>query len=287
MNSLMEITYYLHSGFSCAIDSNLLIFDYWLGEQKELDKDCQLTVEKLKEYSNVYVFISHKHPDHFDQIVYEWYPDVKVNYIVSYDMPVGTRGKRMSPGDVYQINEHMSVYAYDSTDLGVSFLIQYDDINIFHAGDLNFWHWRDESTAKEIDEAETQFKKAVEPLTKQKIDIAFFPVDPRQGRMFDAGANYFILQVKPRVMIPMHFWKRTEIAVEFARRCKTRDTEIIALTQSGEKMIVDIEDNNMIINVYKKEVGKRIEKRENQIEFSSLNNNDPFVDSDLPVKLDE
>ena len=52
-------------------------------------------------------------------------------------------------------------------------------------------------------------------------------------------------------------------------------------------MIVDIEDNNMIINVYKKEVGKRIEKRENQIEFSSLNNNDPFVDSDLPVKLDE
>ena len=36
----------------------------------------------------------------------------------------------MSPGDVYQINEHMSVYAYDSTDLGT--LIQYDDINIFH-----------------------------------------------------------------------------------------------------------------------------------------------------------
>ena len=36
MNKRMQVTYYLHSGFSCAKDEVLLVFDYWLGEHREL-----------------------------------------------------------------------------------------------------------------------------------------------------------------------------------------------------------------------------------------------------------
>lgn len=68
-----------------------------------------------------------------------------------------------------------------------------DGFHVFHAGDLNFWHWRDESTVREIDEADEAFRQAVDPIMAEEIDLAFFPVDPRQGRMYDAGANYFIL----------------------------------------------------------------------------------------------
>ena len=210
-----------------AKDGVLLIFDYWEGEHGELAMDKRITPALLREYREIYVFISHPHPDHMDPAVMTWHQEAPVTYIVSYDMPVGTRGKRMNVGDTLRLGEHGTVTAYDSTDLGVSWLVELDGIRIFHAGDLNFWHWREESTVQEIDEAEEAFRKACAPLEGQPIDLCFFPVDPRQGRLFDAGANYFILPVKPRLLIPRHFWGRAEVASEFARRARCRARRVV------------------------------------------------------------
>ena len=289
MSKIVDVTYYVHSGFSCAIDGNFFIFDYWRGQDPEELEGHDLTVEKLKNYKNVYVFITHSHPDHFDPIVYEWYKELPVNYIVSYEMPIGSRGKRMNPGDTYKISEKIQVKAFDSTDLGVSHLLSYEDINIFHAGDLNFWHWREESTAQEIDEAEVQFKNAMEPIKKENIDIAFFPVDPRQGRLFDAGANYFLMSVKPRLMIPMHFWQKNEIAVEFARRSRSRDSEVLAMTKPGEKIRLEFkEDGYMVINILdNKRTDSVFADRDGYIDLDKYEEKDPFQDTDLPVKFDE
>ena len=289
MSKIVDVTYYVHSGFSCAIDGNFFIFDYWRGQDPEELEGHDLTLEKLKNYKNVYVFITHSHPDHFDPIVYEWYKELPVNYIVSYEMPIGSRGKRMNPGDTYKISEKIQVKAFDSTDLGVSYLLSYEDINIFHAGDLNFWHWREESTAQEIDEAEVQFKNAMEPIKKENIDIAFFPVDPRQGRLFDAGANYFLMSVKPRLMIPMHFWQKNEIAVEFARRSRSRDSEVLAMTKPGEKIRLEFTDDGyMVINILdNKRTDSVFADRDGYIDLDKYEEKDPFQDTDLPVKFDE
>lgn len=289
MSKIVDVTYYVHSGFSCAIDGNFFIFDYWRGQDPEELEGHELTVEKLKNYKNVYVFITHSHPDHFDPIVYEWYKELPVNYIVSYEMPIGSRGKRMNPGDTYKISEKIQVKAFDSTDLGVSYLLSYEDINIFHAGDLNFWHWREESTAQEIDEAEVQFKNAMEPIKKENIDIAFFPVDPRQGRLFDAGANYFLMSVKPRLMIPMHFWQKNEIAVEFARRSRSRESEVLAMTKPGEKIRLEFTDDGyMVINILdNKRTDSVFADRDGYIDLDKYEEKDPFQDTDLPVKFDE
>jgi L-ascorbate metabolism protein UlaG (beta-lactamase superfamily) len=289
MSKIVDVTYYVHSGFSCAIDENFFIFDYWRGQDPEELEGHDLTVEKLKNYKNVYVFITHSHPDHFDPIVYEWYKELPVNYIVSYEMPIGSRGKRMNPGDTYKISEKIQVKAFDSTDLGVSYLLSYEDINIFHAGDLNFWHWREESTAQEIDEAEVQFKNAMEPIKKENIDIAFFPVDPRLGRLFDAGANYFLMSVKPRLMIPMHFWQKNEIAVEFARRSRSRDSEVLAMTKPGEKIRLEFTDDGyMVINILdNKRTDSVFADRDGYIDLDKYEEKDPFQDTDLPVKFDE
>ena len=56
------------------------------------------------------------------------------------------------------------------------------------------------------------------------------------GAMYDAGALHFAMNVKPRVMIPMHFWGRADAALEFARRNRSRQVEIIALTRPGETL---------------------------------------------------
>ena len=211
------ITHYYHSGFSVASERTLAVFDYWRGEHGELTPDRQLTPDLLKQYENVFVFISHEHIDHLDPIVFSWSEAGNVSYIVSSDMPVGTRGKRMAPGDTLKLSDELTATAFDSTDLGVSFLVDFCGIRLFHAGDLNFWHWREESTMQEIEEADAEFRKAVQPLSKESIDVAFFPVDPRQGTMFEAGANYFILTVKPRILIPMHYFHRADTAMDYAR----------------------------------------------------------------------
>ena len=115
------ITHYYHSGFSVAGEHTLLVFDYWRGERGELTPEIQLTPEKLRAYENVFVFISHEHIDHLDPIVFSWNAAGNVSWIVSSDMPVGTRGKRMAPGDTVKLSEEVTVTAFDSTDLGVSF----------------------------------------------------------------------------------------------------------------------------------------------------------------------
>ena len=70
MSAAMTVTYYLHSGFSCAVDRILLIFDYWLGEHRELAEDRRIQPADFDRYDEIYVFISHSHPDHFDPEVY-------------------------------------------------------------------------------------------------------------------------------------------------------------------------------------------------------------------------
>ena len=246
MSQSFDITHYYHSGFSVANGDTLLVFDYWRGEEGELTEDLELSAAKIREFAHVVVFISHEHIDHLDPVVFSWKDLTDVSYIVSSDMPVGTRGKRMAPGDEYSPAEGVRITAYDSTDLGVSFLVDFRGVRFFHAGDLNFWHWREESTMKEIEEADAEFRKAVAPLSGAEIDVAFFPVDPRQGSMFEAGANYFILSVKPRVLIPMHYFHRADVAEEYARTASCRSTEVVAMPLYGETLTLNVDEEGYL-----------------------------------------
>lgn len=300
MSKTLMITHYYHSGFSVADEDVMLVFDYWRGEEGELTPELELTGAELAKYKHVFVFISHEHMDHMDPIVFSWKNAANVSYFVSSDMPVGTRGKRMAPGDSITLKEGLSVTAFDSTDLGVSFLVTWDDFRLFHAGDLNYWHWRDESTMQEIEEAETEFRKAIEPLTKEHIDLAFFPVDPRQGFMYDAGANYFIIAVKPTLFIPMHYFHRADVAMEFARTAGNRNTEVVAMPGYGDVMRLDITDDGYFDLSFPKrhipdgmaddrtsdEEEEKNMKKEDQKRVSPLETiyeEDPFIESDLPL----
>ena len=279
MSQQLKITHYYHSGFSVEADDLLFVFDYWRGEHQELTGYRQLLPDDLKKYRAVYVFISHEHIDHMDPIVFTWKDLAPVNYIVSSDMPVGTRGKRMAPGDLLELEQGITVKAFDSTDLGVSYLLDIHGITVFHAGDLNFWHWRDESSIQEIEEAEKEFQTAIKPLSREKIDVAFFPVDPRQGTMFEAGANYFILAVKPRLMIPMHYFHRTEIILEYARTASCRSTEVLAMPGIADRILLTFDDNGyMNISFPKQEAPQKEEETLEEIEEDN-----PFFESDLPL----
>lgn len=249
----------------------------------------RITADKLKDYEQVFVFISHAHPDHFDPKVYEWGGEVPVTYIIGYDLPGDIRGTRLWPGDLVQLNSRLTVQAFDSTDLGVSFYVTLDGLHLFHAGDLNFWHWREESTVQEIEEAEHDFHRVCRDIIGLPIDICMFPTDPRQGRLYDAGANYFIMCARPRVLIPMHFWSKSDVIQEFARRARSNQTEVVALTEYGERMIIETEEDGfMTINLLPPDVPLAQEylPQDQEVDMAGYEGDDPFWNTDEPINID-
>ena len=148
---------------------------------------------------------------------------------------------------------------------------------------------------QEIEEADAEFRKAVQPISKEKIDVAFFPVDPRQGTMFEAGANYFILTVKPRILIPMHYFHRADTAVDYARTASCRTTEVIALPGYGDKLKIRMDEEHYLNVSFPSEEEPEEEAEEEAPEESEeselpldetetmLSEDDPFLESDLPL----
>lgn len=291
MEKQLKIIYHYHSGFSVQVGGTLLVFDYWEGEDRSLSQVGRINTKFLSAFEKIYVFISHAHPDHLDPIVYMWeHEGLPVSYIVAGDMPVGTRGKRLNPGQEKQLDDQLSVKAFPSTDLGVAFLVKAYGLHIFHAGDLNLWHWRQESTLREIEAAEQAFYEAVEPIRSEYIDVAMFPVDPRQGMMYDAGANHFILTMKPRVFIPMHWQDRPEVAIDFARRARSSTTEVLALTRPG--VVANLSFRDAVLDIHIIEPPKDFDdlplapsRRPEPSSTLPGESEDPFADSDLPVDL--
>lgn len=289
MDGQCEVVFYHHSGFTVSRDDTIAVFDYWEDAPGTLPEDKRLTPERLKKFQYVYVFTSHAHPDHMDPVIYTWEKELPIVYITSYDTPVGVRGRRMSPGDEMPLKNGVRVKAFDSTDTGVSFLLDLYGVKVFHAGDLNLWHWREESSLKEIQAAEKAFEAAVAPITREKVDIAMFPVDPRQGAMFDAGANHFILSVKPKVLIPMHWQGRPEVATDYARRASNKSTGVFALTKPRERLNVRFQDDVMSIEVFNQKEApaavsqpKEEQKARETVLFTE---EDPFWESDMPVNM--
>ncbi|HBV88291.1 MAG TPA: hypothetical protein DEF42_16970 [Desulfosporosinus sp.] len=131
----IRIKYLYHSGFLVETDKNLLIFDYYQGHVDGLVKECA---------KNIFVFSSHSHPDHFNPVILEWQKDKpNIQYILSYEIKVPQALKNINhlfPDEKLEIGD-LKIKVYDSTDIGVSFLVQVEGIRLFHAGDLNWWYW--------------------------------------------------------------------------------------------------------------------------------------------------
>lgn len=287
----VTVTYFHHSGFTVGCDSTLLVFDYWRGERNEVTPELALSEADFKGYSQVLFFVSHEHPDHYDQAIYDFKHLNFVHYIISADMPPEAMGDRMAVGD-RRTYGGVAVTAYASTDLGVSYYVEIGGLHIFHAGDLNLWHWREESTLRQITQAENLYYDAVKPLIGKPIDVCMFPVDPRMGGMYEAGANHFIMTCKPHVFIPMHWQGRPEISNDFARRCRTKYTEGLALTTLRERAVITFDQNSINIHVYlSAEQEDMLKRRQRSTEsddvvqkaLRALEHTDPFAESDLPV----
>lgn len=233
----IKVYYVYHSCFIVELDSCYMMFDYFKHYDfiEEYDFDFDYLLKTILESNKpFYIFASHSHGDHFNKKIFE-YDSHKTHYIFSDDIKLEkafTNIHFISSGNTLKLGE-IVIDTFPSTDLGVSFMIDIGNTVIFHAGDLNWWAWSDD-TKEEAEYMENLYKSAVEQIKKinKSIDIAFFPVDTRLEENYSIGGQYFIEQLKPKIFIPMHFSDEVHTTELFYQenQYKYLETKIIKIT---------------------------------------------------------
>ena len=246
----MEVQFIYHSAYLVELTGSYLLFDYYQGELPELDPDKPF-----------YIFSSHRHYDHFSAVIFQLakkYP--KCIYILSEDIPEGVVSQsleelgeepkiyRVSPGG-WLIPENrgekkssIEVEVFDSTDVGVSFLVKAEGLRIFHAGDLNDWAWvnvprsRSDAMHDHFIRAVEEIRKAVEGRTKDGylLDVLFQPMDPVLGEAVFQGPVEFLRRIPVRHMFPMHMWEQYSIGEKFLRQYPEYQSCFHPVTKPGE-----------------------------------------------------
>lgn len=209
MDKKIKVWYLGHSGFAVNLDEKLLIFDYYLDDSEDNKRSLSSGVIDPSEIKDkeVFVFASHGHPDHFNPVILSWKEQLpRVHYFLSYDIPKKYHRewtKILKNNEAYQ-DEKLSIQTFKSTDEGIAFLINIDGISIYHAGDLNWWHWNGEPDSWNNDMA-AQFKREVSLIKNHSIDIAFLTADPRLESAELTGIKWFLDEVDVKIAFPMHF----------------------------------------------------------------------------------
>lgn len=213
----MKVTYLKHSGFMVESRNYIYLFDYIGGN---IDK-------AIKSDKKIYVMVSHIHDDHFSKIIFDIATKHdNVTYVLSYDVVKKIKKNailskmteqlniiRVQAHEKYKIDD-IVVETLKSTDEGVAFIVSEKDGTIYHAGDLNWWHWDGEPKSWNRN-MEVNFKREIDSMKGRKIDIAFVPLDPRQEEAYYMGMDYFIKNVGANEIYPMHFWGEPRIIYRY------------------------------------------------------------------------
>ena len=207
----MDLWYLYQSGFALRTEQHLLIFDYYRDEpQGGTLADGVLSPSDLAG-QDVVVLVSHQHSDHYNPVIFSWQkaPVKRIRYLLSDDIPPHPGALQAGPGQTLDLGD-LTVRTLLSNDEGVAFLLTVDGHTIYHAGDLNWWHWDGESDEYNADMG-ARYTSQIDLLRGLSIDLAFLPVDPRLERTYAFGIDYFMRTVGTRIAIPMHFADHPEV----------------------------------------------------------------------------
>lgn len=197
----VTITYLAHSGFAVETDSKVLVFDYYKDPAGVVDAYARGT-------KPLWFFVSHLHGDHFTRRIAA-FTHAAAHYVyhedVPFEAPETQKAHPMKVYDTCTIGDTV-ITQYGSTDEGGSFYVKTDGLRIYHAGDLNWWHWlgdTDENNAV----AKENFEREMKHLDGQTFDIVFFPVDARLEGAREWGVTGFLAQTHVTAcLVPMHYF---------------------------------------------------------------------------------
>ena len=251
----MRVTYIGHSGFLVETEEVYLLFDCIAADEDEQESGLlEYSTGKLPQLNaekELVVFVSHRHEDHYSHAIWKLknrYPHVK--YVISRDIPFSPRVRERRGIVEADLSNILRVFADEenelslrngsvlkietflSTDIGVAYYVTVNGHTIYHAGDLNLWLWEEESEEFNRDMSK-RFRKVLEQLRGRKTDVAFLPLDPRQGEDAYKGMDAYLSAMDVKYAFPMHFWKQYDMITAYKEARK--DKEYVSAVQNMER----------------------------------------------------
>ena len=205
----MHIRYLHHSGFVVEMETKVLLFDYYTESGRKAYFDPAVYGEK-----EIFVFVSHAHGDHYDRRILDWAEKfANVRYVFSADawtmQDFAGEARKMHPHESLDFGG-VHIETLQSNDEGVAFLVKADGKTIYHAGDLNWWHWNGEPESFNED-IRISYTTEIDRLKGEEIDVAFVPADLRLEDKYFWAVDYFMKTVGAKKLFPMHFWGRFDV----------------------------------------------------------------------------
>ncbi len=210
----MKITYIYHSCFLVETESCYYLFDYEKG-----------TLPNMDATKPIFVLSSHGHHDHYNPKIFSKLQTKGMQTVYAVlskeiEPPANINVLQVAPGEEYTLCLGQKLTTFQSTDVGVAFLIEEPQNIIYHAGDLNDWVWEEES-AFYNEKMTKDYRKQIDSLSKKlnerKIDTAFVVLDPRQEKDYDRGMCYFLEHISAQKVYPMHYWGTPDIIETFLK----------------------------------------------------------------------
>lgn len=195
------IWYLGHAGWAVKTKNKFLIFDYWergIPDQPLL-ANGRINPEEIKDL-DVYVFCSHVHNDHYDEIIFEWENTVdRLVYVFGWQNERGKNHVCLSPRVRKKIGnvEVLLVNSPEANPLDNAFLVKADGIAVYHPGDYGLLGGIEEITP--VYNQDIHFLKE----NANELDIMFLAGRLIKGKV-PKYINFSIETAKPRVFFPMH-----------------------------------------------------------------------------------
>lgn len=232
----MQVTFLDHSGFLVELEQVLLLFDWWRGTLPPLPDKPLL------------VFASHSHQDHFKPEVFTLDDGSRtVRFLLGNDIKLSRRHRecwrvseevaahchRLHGGEQVHPLPGITVETLPSTDAGVAFVVRVAGKTLYHAGDLNWWHWAEEPDPWNPNMAH-DYKRFLAPLEGRVIDLAMLPLDPRLESAADWGPAYFLELTQTRHALPMHQWGDFTATDRFLAKYPQWDRILLPISTMGQ-----------------------------------------------------
>ncbi len=220
----MRVVHLYHSGVLIETESIQVFID--------VISDISHWIDYKK---TIYFFVTHGHHDHWDSSIAKYQGD-QVYYVISDDIHDFGQLRVLSvmPNRKYSVGQ-LEVETFESTDMGVSLLIHIENFVVFHAGDLNWWHWVNDDEDKQAEEAQN-YKRIVKRLPPEHLDVAFIPCDSRLGEAMMWASDYFMSAKSVGHLIPIHFRAHFEVSEQLFKHFHS-DVRVVKVTACDEVVL--------------------------------------------------
>ncbi|MBQ7536225.1 MAG: MBL fold metallo-hydrolase [Stomatobaculum sp.] len=241
----MTVTFLGHSGFFLELPEADILFDYYQGDLPSPDPEKPLFVFASHAHGDHFTRRIFSLAQKTEKILYILSDDIPKNKVPG-DLMTAGKVRFTGPDKDFRVmvpqagpggsgepagntGTSVRVRTFLSTDAGVAFLLDVPDVpsgngksgtagvftgaRIYHAGDLNDWHW-DDVDQEWNDEQYRGYQDALKKIAAcvsedgHVPDAAFVPVDTRlgDGEFFWMGLDEYMKAVGARSIFPMHLF---------------------------------------------------------------------------------